>query len=178
VLRAWAFVSELLATRTGQAPNLKQGELEAKLQHFCNVLEITLQSSSQSDFSGDAWNVAKLYHQKVQQQVDSRQLNWVQLDTINHSATHPNELMAAHQELNKKPKRDKEPDTRGAGDGKKKLRCATWNKSETRGKCQYEIDNAPEKCKRLHECTYCKSKSYTPVNHQRTFCQKRANEEG
>ena len=176
VLWAWSYVSELLATRTGQAPNLEQGELEAKLQHFCNVLEITLQSSTQNDFSEDAWNIGKLYHQKVQQKVESRQFSWVQLDNINHGATHPHELMAAHQELAKKPeKARRERENNGEG---RKLRCGTWNKSEVRGKCQYEVENPSAKCKRLHECTYCKSKSYTPVNHQRTFCPKRSSEEG
>ena len=175
MLWAWAYASELLATRTGQAPNLDQGELEARLQHFCNVLEITLQSSTQSDFTGDAWAIGKLYHQKVQKKVDNGQFSWVQLDSINHGATHPHELMAAHQELTKKPKRDQQE---GDKVERKKLRCGTWNRSETRGKCQYEIDNAPDKCKRLHECTYCKSKSYTPVNHQRSFCPKRQAGEG
>ena len=99
VLWAWAFVSELLATRTGQAPNLEPGELEARLQHFCNVLEITLQSSGQTDFCGDAWNIARLYDQKVQQKVDSNQFSWVELSAMNHGASHPHELMAAHQEL-------------------------------------------------------------------------------
>ena len=182
VLWAWAFMAELLATRTGQAPNLQPGELEARLQHFCNVLEIALQSSSQSDFCGDAWNVARLYHQKVQFKVDSNQFSWVQLSTINHGASHPHELMAAHQELAKKvqPKYDGKGGKGGKGDlpPKTKLRCFTWNKSTVRGKCQWDIDNAPEKCNRVHECTYCKSKSYTPVNHQRSFCPKRLEEEG
>ena len=179
VLWAWAYMSELLATRTGQAPNLEQGELEARMQHFCNVFEITLQSSQQSDFGNDAWNIGSLYHQKVQQKVDNNQFNWCQLSAMNHGASHPHELMAAHQELVKKPKRDSP--NRGDGNDtnveRKKSRCSTWNKSEVRGKCQYEVDNAHAKCKRLHECTYCKSKSYTPVNHQRTFCSKRIEEE-
>ena len=188
LLWAWAFVSELLATRTGQAANLQPGELEARLQHFCNVLEITLQSSTQFDFCTDAWSVARLYHQKVQYKVDSNQFTWTQLSTINHGASHPHELMAAHQELAKKVTAR----NNGAGDkggkggkgdkgdqpAKSKLRCPTWNKSEVRGKCQWEIDNAPVKCIRVHECTYCKSKSYTPVNHQRSFCGKRLEEEG
>ena len=185
VLWAWAYVAEILATRTGQAPNLEQGELEARLQHFCNVLEITLQSSSQSDFCGEAWNVGRLYHQKVQQKVDTNQFSWQQISVMNHGASLPHELMAAHQELTRKPKRDppKQVDGGGSNGGgsktdRKKLRCLTWNRSEVRGKCQYEIENAPGKCNRVHECTYCKSKSHTPVNHQRSFCPKRLEEEG
>ena len=188
VLWAWAFASELLASRTGQAPNLQPGELEARLQHFCNVLEIALQSSSQSDFCGDAWNIARLYDQKVQQKVDNNQFSWLQLAAMNHGASHPHELMAAHQELAKKPKA---PSGSGGGRGttgaiggnrdevkKKKGKCLTWNKSKVRGKCTYEVDNESEKCIFTHECSYCKSKSLEPVDHQRLFCRKRLEEEG
>jgi hypothetical protein len=71
ILWSWAYISHLLATRTGHAPELQDGELEARLQHFLSVLEITLQTTNQSDFSSDAWNVARLYHVKVQQMVDN-----------------------------------------------------------------------------------------------------------
>ena len=184
VLWAWANVSELLATRTGQAPNLEPGELEARLQHLCNVLEITLQSSTQSDFCGDAWSVARLYDQKVQQKVDSHQFSWVQLSAMNHGASLPHELMAAHQELPRKQKsaRDITAGARGAAEdgSRQKRKCLTWNKSEVRGKCNYEVENAPNKCRYSdsHECTFCKTKNYKPVNHQRTFCQKRREEDG
>ena len=177
VLWAWAYISELLATRTGQAPNLQPGELEARLQHFCNVLEVTLQSSSQSDFSSDAWNVARLYDQKVQQRVDSNQFSWVQLNAMNHGASHPHELMAAHQELAKKAKAPTRISTK-EDVKQEKRKCGTWNKSDVRGKCTYEVENPGEKCKFTHECSYCKSKSLKPVDHQRSFCRKRTEEEG
>ena len=44
VIFSWVYISELLATRTGQTPSLKEGELEARLQHFLSVMEITLQT--------------------------------------------------------------------------------------------------------------------------------------
>ena len=188
VLWAWSYVAEILATRTGMAPNLECGELEARLQHFCHVLEITLQTSGQADFSGDSWAVARLYDRKVQQKVDSKMFSWVQLSEMNHGASMPHELIAATQELAKKPRTD---DRRGAGEGKKgagagdgkgkggkkSWKCPTWNKSETRGKCSWELENAPEKCQGVHECSWCKSKNFTPVNHQRHFCKKRLEEE-
>ena len=99
------------------APNLEQWELESKLQHFLNVLEITLQSSSQSDFGGDAWAVARLYDRKVQHKVDSRMFSWVQLGELNHGASMPHELIAATQELSRKPKAPKKPEG-GEGRGK------------------------------------------------------------
>ena len=183
VLWAWASISELLATRTGQAPTLQPGELEARMQHVCNVLEITLQASGQSDFGGDAWNVARLYDQKVQQKVDSRRFSWLQLSAMNHGASHPHELMAAHQELAKKPKVNRGGNYDGTGSkeeprvDRKKPKCGTWNKSEVRGKCAYEVENPSEKCRYSHECTYCKSRSLKPVDHQRFFCSKRKEDE-
>ena len=104
VLFAWSYVSTLLAARTGMAPDLEQGELEARLQHLLHVLEVTLQTSTQSDYTGDSWKVARLYHTKVQQKVDCKQASWVQLTTMHHNATLPHELMASMQELANKPK--------------------------------------------------------------------------
>ena len=204
VLWAWSFVAEILATRTGMAPNLETGELEARLQHFCHVLEITMQTSTLADFGGDSWAVARLYDRKVQQKVDSRMFSWVQLAEINHGASMPHELIAATQELAKKPKatgNGKFGDGNGrpgegygrSGDGKKKgggakeqqgvanrsnYKCPSWNISETRGKCRWELDFAPEKCNRVHECTWCKTKNLTPLDHQRSFCRKRLDDEG
>lgn len=193
VLWAWSYVSELLATRTGMAPNLDPGELEARLQHFCHVLEITLQTSGQTDFGGESWEVGRLYDKKVQQKVDTQQFSWVQLAAMNHGASMPHELIAATQELTRKPKISQQAGgveaARGSGDGrtgkgakkdkqdKATWKCPTWNKSETRGKCQWELDNPGEKCQGLHECNWCKSKSRTPVDHQRVFCRKRLAEE-
>ena len=178
VLWAWAFISEILATRTGQAPNLQQGELEARLQHFCNVLEVTLQISNQNDFSGEAWSIGRLYDQKVRHKVENNQFTWVQVAAMNHGASLPHELMAAHQELPRTQKPTKAPNGQREETKKAKNKCMTWNKSEVRGKCLYEVENPSEKCKFAHECSYCKSKSLKPVDHQRFFCKKRLEEEG
>ena len=182
-------MAEILATRTGMAPNLEPAELEARLQHFCHVLEITLQTSGQSDFGGDSWEVARLYDNKVQQKVDSRMFTWVQLSDINHGASLPHELFAATQELAKKgnggfkERSDGKGDGRGKGGIKEKptksnLRCYGWNRSETRGKCEWEVENGSEKCNRVHECSWCKSKQLTPLDHQRSFCRKKQEAEG
>jgi hypothetical protein len=69
--------------------------------------------------------------------------------------------------------KDKDKDRRAG------WKCPSWNYSETHGKCRFEIENAPEKCNRAQECSYCKAKQLTPVDHQRHFCRKRlAEEEG
>ena len=135
---------------------MDSGELEARLQHFCHVLEITLQTSSPTDFGGDAWAVARLYDNKVQQKVDSKLFSWVQLAEMNHGASLPHELIAATQELSKKAtdiKTGKGMDGKLKGSIKDKTKtsqkCSTWNISETRGKCKWEVENAPEKCNRV-----------------------------
>ena len=62
VLWSWSYVAQLLASRIGQAPAFPDGELEARLQHFLSVLEVTLQTTSQTDFASDSWKIARLYH--------------------------------------------------------------------------------------------------------------------
>ena len=184
VLYTWSYVSSLLAARIGKVPDLEVGELEARLQHLLHVLEVTLQTSGPAEYTGDSWNIAKLYHQKVQQKVDSKQFSWVQLSTMHHSATLPHELMAATQELAIKPKLK----VGGRGDGTKLgdlsgLRkdknqiCASWNRSEARGKCTYETENPRQKCKFVHECSWCTAKGLTPATHQRSFCLRKKDSE-
>ena len=179
VLFSWSYVSSLLAARTGKAPDLEVGELEARLQHLLHVLEITLQTSGQGDYSGDSWNVARLYNQKVQQKVDSKQFSWVQLSTMHHCATLPHELMAATQELAIKPKvkdtarLDRSSLRVGDRERDKKQICASWNRSDVQGKCTYETDNPGQKCKYTHECSWCTSKGLAPATHQRFFCRRK-----
>ena len=146
VLWSWAYIAQLLATRVGQEPALKDGELEARLQHCLSVLEVTLQTTVQTDFASDAWKVARLYHSKVQQKIDSGNMDWCQMYEQWGASTLPHELMAAKAEVGL-TKRHTKPraEESGSGSGKKfeekpKRLCGSWNKSETRGKCQYEID--------------------------------------
>ena len=156
-----------------------------------------MQTSNLAEFCGDSWAVARLYDRKVQQKVDTRLFSWVQLSSMNNGGSFPHELIAATQEPARKTRgagrtgdvrsRDKSGD-RKSGDGKAKgkdkerkagWKCPSWNYSETRGKCRFEVENAPEKCNRVHECSWCKAKQLTPVDHQRYFCRKRlAEEEG
>jgi hypothetical protein len=191
ILWSWAFVSHLLATRTGQAPTLSEGELEARLQHFLSVLEITLQTTTQTDFSSEAWRVARLYHVKVQQKVDSGDYSWVQMLQQWGAATSPHELMAARAEipLVSKPKVAHDGIAKGVVKGtgkgnkkdedeKKKQVCYAWNNSETRGKCKWELDHEGETCFRMHVCSWCKAKDLKPQTHQKRFCRRRLDEEG
>jgi hypothetical protein len=175
IVWSWAYIADLLAARSGKAPALEAGELEARLQHFLNVMEVTLQTSQKSDYMGDSWKVGRLYHTKVQAKLDQGMTTWGKLVDKWEDATLPHELMAAQQELaprvTKAKARDGDTKLRD-GDGRPP-RCASWNIWETKGTCQWESENPGKKCNRLHECTYCKTKKYKPFNHQRLFCQKR-----
>ena len=189
-LWSWAFISELLATRTGGAPDLAPGELEARMQHFLNVLEIALQQSSVTDFDGQSWKVARLYAEKVQQKID-RGNSWLVFQDKYGADSHPHELMAAQIELAPKPKvqvKAAEGTGRagtgraggagtgastGTGTGTGKRPCTTWNSSQVENKCQFEIDYEGRECDRKHECSWCKEKNRRSLPHQRSFCRQR-----
>ena len=174
IIWSWAYIAELLATRTGQAPDLPAGELEARLQHFLNVMEVTLQTSTKADYMGDSWKVGRLYHNKVQAKMDQGMTTWCKMMERWESATLPHELMAAQQELApKQVKKPKDADSKLRDGDSKPPRCGTWNTWETKGTCRWESENPGQKCNRVHECTYCKTKKYKQVNHQRLFCPKR-----
>ena len=104
--------------------------------------------------------------------------------------------MAAMQELGNKPKLrgdgTRGDGTRGevgrgsggrAGDKvdpnlrKEKRTCPTWNKSEVKGKCGFEIEHPSLKCRYAHECSWCKFKSLSPLDHQRSFCRRKQERE-
>ena len=183
VLWSWAYIAQILATRTGQTPAMQDGELEARLQHFLSVLEVTLQITGQSDFASDAWKIARLYHTKVQQKLDSGDTSWLYMYDQWGGSTLPHELMAANAEAAPAKRGQRQRGEDGAGSGKgglsktkddqQKRLCSSWNKSETRGKCEWEVENDGLKCKYAHHCSYCKYKKLNPVNHQRHFCKRR-----
>jgi hypothetical protein len=171
-LWCWAFIAELLATRTGQAPTLPHGELEARLRHYLNVLEIALQPGSSAEFDNHAWRVARLYAEKVQQKVD-RGETWLGFEVRYGSDSQPHELMAAEKELAPKIiKKSKEEEKVKPKDDKRRS-CATWNTSSVDGKCEYEVQNEGRSCIRRHECSWCKEKGKKSLGHQRSFCRQR-----
>ena len=172
IIWSWAFIADILAARTGQAPDLEAGELEARLQHFLNVLEVTLQTSGKTDYTGDSWKVARLYHTKVQAKVDQGTTSWCKMVDRWDSATLPHELMAAQQAPRQTRNKQRDPERLKDADDRV-LRCGYWNAWETEGICKWESENPGEKCNRLHECTYCLTKKFKPVNHQRLFYVKR-----
>ena len=180
-LWCWSYMAQLLATRTGQAPSLGQGVLEAKMQHFLNVLEIALQPSNPTEFDGHSWRVARLYAEKIQNKID-RGETWVKFDEKYGTDSQPSELMAAREELGPKqpPRRGKvkeEERKQETHKGSRRL-CTTWNTSAIEGKCDWEVQNEGKTCDRRHECTWCKENGKRSLFHQRSFCRQRIAAEG
>ena len=178
-LWCWAFMSDLLATRTGLSPTLSKGVLEARMQHFLNTLEVALQSSNPSEFDNHSWNVARLYAEKVQQKIDRGGGSWLQFAEKYGADSQPHELMAAREELaakvTKKPKKDDPVKSKygDKNDDKNKRTCNTWNSSSQEGKCEWETQNEGRNCDRRHECSWCKEKGKRSLHHQRSFCRQR-----
>ena len=181
-LWCWSYMAQLLATRTGQAPSLGQGELEAKMQHFLNVLEIALQPSNPTEFDGHSWRVARLYAEKIQNKID-RGETWMKFDEKYGTDSQPSELMAAREELGPKqpPRRikvkeeERKQETHKSGS---RRTCTTWNTSAVEGKCDWEVQNEGKSCDRRHECTWCKENGKRSLFHQRSFCRQRIAAEG
>ena len=183
VLFSWAYFAELLATRTGQSPALKDGELEARIQHFLSVMEVTLQTTEQGDFGSDSWKVARLYHQKVQDKVDAGVYSWLDLSSQWGTATLPHELMAANAELAPKPfSKRKNLKVRGENGEREASTasglCSSWNNCQVRDKCKWEVENDSRKCRYQHYCSWCKSENNQTNFHQKTFCKKKQDKDG
>ena len=178
-LWCYSYVAELLATRTGAASALAPGELEARMQHFLNVMEISLQPSNPAEYDGHSWRVARLYAEKVQQKVD-RGSSWVAFEKRYGADTHPHELMAAQVELpppSKKTIVEKKVEKKGDKGKDVKERtgriCTTWNSSDVENKCKFEVNYEGRECNNKHECSWCKDKHGRSLPHQRTFCRQR-----
>ena len=170
-------VSELHSARIGITPPLDPGVLEAKLQHLLNVINVTCMNSSPTDFKPTAWSVGRSYHNLVQAKVDSGRESWIDFDHYHRSSPHAAEMVAAEREhraeLNKaRPeKNEKKVDKSNEQD---RPFCTSWNNFEEEGKCKYEAEHPGEKCKRVHECKYCKKKyPGSRTKHQERFCKRK-----
>ena len=168
----WAYVSEILSSRTGLSPDMPRGELEARLQHLLCVLQVTLIHSEKTDFNTNGWTIASIYAKRIQQKLDRKLDSWESFKRFGHDP-HPSEMFAAKTEADSKaPARKKKGvDRRG---GKVTNMCTTWNNCEVERKCQYLVNNpTATKCIMRHECSYCIEKHHGNFNHQRRFCAKR-----
>ena len=168
----WAYVSEILSSRSGLSPDMPRGELEARLQHLLCVLQVALVNSEKTDFSSKGWSIASIYAKRVQQKLDRGLETWEDFKRFGYDP-HPSEMFTAKTEVDKRvPNRKKKEDDKQAGTAKRL--CTTWNNCEVERKCQYLVDYpSATKCNKRHDCSYCQEKGYGTFNHQRRFCKKR-----
>jgi hypothetical protein len=130
------------------------------------------------DFSSDSWKVARLYNQKVQDKVDAGVYTWLELAQWWGTATLPHELMAANAELAPRIVKKKSGERKKREDDRKTSLCSSWNNSESRVKCKWEVDNDGRKCNRQHYCSWCKNESNKINFHQELFCKKKQEKDG
>ena len=167
----WAYVSEILSSRTGLTPDMPKGELEARLQHLLCVLQVALVNSEKTDFNSKGWSIASIYAKRVQQKLDRGLETWGDFKRFGHDP-HPSEMFTANTEVEKRAPARKNRDDRQTGTAKRM--CTSWNNCAVERKCQYLVDNpSASKCNRSHDCSYCLEKGHGTYNHQRRFCKKR-----
>ena len=167
----WAYVYEILSSRTGLTPNMPRGDLEARLQHLLCVLQVALVNSEKADFNTKGWSIASVYAKRVQQKLDRGLETWGDFKRFGHDP-HPSEMFTAKTEVEKRVPVKKIREDRQTGTARKM--CTTWNDCPVERKCQYLVDNpSATKCNRSHDCSYCLEKGHGTYHHQRRFCKRR-----
>ena len=167
----WGKLAELRAALAGATAPLEPGELNARLRHLQCVLELCNLNSQATDFTNYGWLLGKNYDEKIQSMIDSKTGDWVSHDSSFKTTLHPAFVMSAKDEV---PRR--EIKKKGEGNGQtsdpvvKKKVCETFNTCRTKKKCTYEVENAPARCRRLHECSYCRENRNVREFHQSWDC--------
>ena len=167
----WGKLAEMRAALAGATTPLQPGELNARLRHLQCVLELCNLNSLPSDFTCYGWQLAKNYDEKVQAMIDTRTSDWVGHDATFKTTPHPAFVMSAKDEV-PAPKREikKKEVAQTADPVAKKKVCETFNTCRTKKKCSYEVEHAPARCKRLHECSYCREHRSVREFHQSWDC--------
>ena len=103
-------------------------------------------NSSATDFNTYGWTIARDYASKVDDEVTQGLAKWEEVTPgVRTSALVLAQMDCQRQssvKLNKK-------------DGDAVRICTTYNKCETKGKCDYEVNNSGKTCQRKHECSKC-----------------------
>jgi hypothetical protein len=169
----WGKLAELRAALAGATQPLAPGELDARMRHLQCVLELCNLNSQASDFTNYGWLLGKNYDEKIQAMIDTGTCDWISHDASFRTTMHPAFAMSAKDEVPVPKKEEKKKVDRGgqvSDQGVKKKVCETFNSCRTKKKCTYEVENAPARCKRLHECSYCRDTRNVREFHQRWDC--------
>ena len=171
----WGKLAELRAALAGATAPLGPGELNARLRHLQCTLELCNLNSQPADFTSYGWLLAKNYDEKVQSMIDSGTSDWVGHDSTFKTTLHPAFVMSAKDEVplpvpKKDPKKKSDANGQSSDPAVKKKVCETFNICRTKKKCTYEVENAPARCRRLHECSYCREQRSVREFHQSWDC--------
>ena len=166
----WAKLAELRALSAGaMETNLKPGELDARLRHLQCVMELVGTNSILTEYSGYGWQLGRDYDRKVQATMDSGASDWVTFNSMFSLGPHPSFVLSAKDEVEKVTK--KIINTREDDPNKKKKVCGKFNCCKTAKRCDWEVENPNSgRCKRLHQCSYCKATHSKSVFHQAWDC--------
>ena len=163
-LYTWASVNELEAAMSGRTNALSEGEILGKLRHIKCILEVCCLNSSATDFNTYGWTIARDYASKVDDEVTHGLVKWDEVTPgVRTSALVLAQMDCQRQssaKLNKK-------------EGDAVRICTTYNKCETKGKCDYEVNNPGKTCQRKHECSWCRSNLNQGNRHQAWECKKK-----
>ena len=71
---------QIHALLDGTLSPCSQAEYLARLQHLCNVFEMTCLGSSLADFDHYSWRVAKEYDSRIVKDIEMGYKSWTSLD--------------------------------------------------------------------------------------------------
>ena len=149
---------------------LKPGELDARLRHLQCVLELVGTNSILAEYTGDGWQLGRDYDRKVQATMDSGASDWVDFNSMFSLGPHPSFVLSAKDEVEKVVKKRPNQGDEDPNKAKKKV-CFKFNSCRTSKRCEWEVENPNSgRCKRLHQCSYCKVSHNKSVFHQAWDC--------
>ena len=167
----WAKLAEIRALFAGaMQTKLKPGELDARLRHLQCVLELVGTNSILSEYTGYGWQLGRDYDRKVQATMDSGASDWVDFNSMFSLGPHPSFVLSAKDEVEKVAKKRPNQVDEDPTKVKKKV-CYKFNSCRTAKRCDWELENPNSgRCKRLHQCSYCKVTHNKSVFHQAWDC--------
>ena len=167
----WARLAELRAMSAGATDmTLKPGELDARLRHLQCILELVGTNSVLSEYSGYGWQLGRDYDGKVQATMDSGASDWVSFNSMFSLGPHPSFVLSAKDEVERVTKKVQLRQEEDPIKTKKKI-CGRFNSCRTSKRCEWEVENPHTgRCKRLHQCSYCKLTNNRSVFHQAWDC--------
>ena len=102
--------------------------------------------------------------------MDSGASDWVSFNSMFSLGPHPSFVLSAKDEVEKVSKKIVNTREEDPNKVRKKI-CGRFNSCRTVKRCDWELENPNSgRCKRLHQCSYCKTAQNRSVFHQAWDC--------